>query len=132
MSAPKLSSKASRYCAQMGNWNVDEELKQAHKLIKSLVEEIDFKNHKLSMMQSNYEETIAHIRKVVIGLTETINSKDKKLLELEQRYQESSAAVRWLMNEKAMQGEVYGKEIRKLKSTNAKLRNGIEWHKKRL
>ncbi|CAK7325706.1 unnamed protein product [Dovyalis caffra] len=122
--------RVSQYRAQMRSWNVDEELKQAHKLIKCLVEEIDYKNHKLSIMQLNYEETIADIRKVVIRLTQMIDSKDRNLLELEERYRESSAAVSWLMNEKAMQVEVYTKETRILKSPDAMLRNDIECQKK--
>ncbi|KAJ4848703.1 hypothetical protein Tsubulata_033724 [Turnera subulata] len=116
--------------------NLEEELDKERGIVKGLVAEIDYKNHKLCQLQLDLDETNRQLREVVNDLMEAISSRDKSSSELDRLYKESSAYVRCLKNEITMQRqfmgqmtvqrEFYTREINNLKHANRSLRKNEE------
>ena len=84
----------------MMNHSCEETLSKLRKIIVSLQNEIDHKNHKLLEMEDKHSETLACLRRLIIGLTENINPKERCLLEMECKYNESLNMVQKLMNDR--------------------------------
>ncbi|KAK9282964.1 hypothetical protein L1049_011189 [Liquidambar formosana] len=121
-------------CIEMEN-HILEERQKEHKLVVSLVKEIDYKNQRLLEMEHQNNETSATARKLVVRLTEEINYKEQRYLELEHKYHETLATLTRLMNERDRLHETYSREMRKMHSIelqHKKLKHDMASQKKML
>ncbi|XP_057428725.1 factor of DNA methylation 1-like isoform X2 [Lotus japonicus] len=112
----------------------NEEALRKQRIIVSLQNEIDDKNHKLMEMEHKHSETLAWVRKHIVGLVENINNKERSLLEMECKYNESLNMVHKLMNERDELHDGCQKELHKMSVMNSKMNGDMErlkienWH----
>ncbi|KAL1327312.1 factor of DNA methylation 1 [Arachis hypogaea] len=84
----------------MKSESCEETLMKLRKIIVSLQNEIDKRDHKLFEMECKHSDTLDCLQKLIMRLTEKINYKERCLLEMECKYNEALSMVEKLKNDK--------------------------------
>ncbi|RYR65433.1 hypothetical protein Ahy_A03g011363 isoform E [Arachis hypogaea] len=78
----------------------EETLMKLRRIIVSLQNEIDKRDHKLFEMECKHSDTLDCLQKLIMRLTEKTNYKERCLLEMECKYNEALSMVEKLKNDK--------------------------------
>ncbi|RYR65432.1 hypothetical protein Ahy_A03g011363 isoform B [Arachis hypogaea] len=88
-------------CLQMmKSESCEETLMKLRRIIVSLQNEIDKRDHKLFEMECKHSDTLDCLQKLIMRLTEKTNYKERCLLEMECKYNEALSMVEKLKNDK--------------------------------